>query len=97
MKPLAVNAPKRSALMPEVPTLAEAGLPGFDRYTWFGMFAPAGTPRDIVARVQADVVAALKAPDLRERFTAVGAEPVGSTPEQFVERIASDTAQAGPR
>ena len=69
---------------------AEAGLPAFDRYTWFGMFAPAGTPADIVRRIQGDVVAALKAPELRERFDAVGAEPVGSTPEQFVERIRSD-------
>jgi tripartite-type tricarboxylate transporter receptor subunit TctC len=90
VKPLAVNAAHRSALLPEIPTLAEAGLPAFDRYTWFGMFAPAGTPADIVRRIHAEVVAALKAPDLRERFAAVGAEPVGSTPEQFVERIRSD-------
>jgi tripartite-type tricarboxylate transporter receptor subunit TctC len=89
-KPLALNAPRRSALLPDVPTLAEAGLPAFDRYTWFGMFAPAGTPADIVRRLQSEVVAALQAPDLRERFDAVGAEPVGSTPEQFVERIRSD-------
>jgi tripartite-type tricarboxylate transporter receptor subunit TctC len=90
VRPLAMNAPQRSPLLPEVPTLAEAGLPAFDRYTWFGMFAPAGTPADIVRKVQAEVVAALKAPDLRERFDAVGAEPVGSTPEQFVDRIRSD-------
>ena len=90
VRPLAVNAPQRSPLLPEIPTLAEAGLPAFDRYTWFGMFAPAGTPADIVRRLQAEVVAALKAPDLRERFDAVGAEPVGSTSEQFVERIRSD-------
>ncbi len=89
-KPLALNAPRRSHLLPDVPTLAEAGLPAFDRYTWFGMFAPAGTPADIVRRLQAETVAALKATDLRERFDAVGAEPVGSTSEQFVERIRSD-------
>jgi tripartite-type tricarboxylate transporter receptor subunit TctC len=89
-KPLAMNAPQRSVLLPEVPTLAEAGMPAFDRYTWFGMFAPAGTAPEIVRRVQLEVIAALKAPDLRERFDAVGAEPVGSTPEQFVERIRSD-------
>ena len=92
-RPLAVNAPQRSPLLPEIPTLAEAGLPAFDRYTWFGMFAPAGTPADIVRRVQAEVVASLKAPDLKERFDAVGAEPVGSTPEQFVERIKSDAVR----
>ena len=93
VKPLAVNADRRSNLLPEVPTLAEAGLAAFDRYTWFGMFAPAGTPREAVARVQVEVVASLKAPDLLERFIQVGAEPVGSTPEQFVERIRSDTAR----
>lgn len=93
VKPIAVNADRRSNLLPEVPTFAEAGLAAFDRYTWFGMFAPAGTPREIVTRVQAEVVASLKAPDLIERFTQVGAEPVGSTPEQFVERIKSDTAK----
>ena len=93
VRPLAVNAPQRSPLLPEVPTLAEAGLPAFDRYTWFGMFAPAGTPPEVVRRLQAEVAAALKAPDLRERFEAVGAEPVGSTPEQFVERIRSDSVK----
>lgn len=92
-KPLAVNASRRQALLPEVPTLAEAGMPQFDRYTWFGVFAPAGTPREVISRLHAELVAALKAPDLLERFTGVGAEPVGSTPEQFVERIRSDAAR----
>jgi tripartite-type tricarboxylate transporter receptor subunit TctC len=93
VRPLAVNAQRRSALLPEVPTLAEAGMPAFDRYTWFGMFAPAGTPQAIVARVNAEVATALKAPDLLERFAAAGAEAVGSTPEQFVERIKSDATR----
>ena len=93
VRPLAVNAQRRSALLPEVPTLAEAGMPAFDRYTWFGMFAPAGTPKEIVARVNAEVAAALKAPDLLERFAAAGAEAVGSTPEQFIERIKSDATR----
>lgn len=93
VKPLAVNADKRQALLPGVPTLAEAGMPQFDRHTWFGMFAPAGTPPDIVARLQREIVAALQAPDLLERFATIGAEPVGSTPQQFVERIRSDAAR----
>jgi tripartite-type tricarboxylate transporter receptor subunit TctC len=93
VKPIAVNAQKRQALLPDVPTLAEAGMPQFDRYTWFGMFAPAGTPPEIVARLQKEIVAALQAPDLLERFASVGAEPVGSTPDQFVERIRSDAAK----
>jgi tripartite-type tricarboxylate transporter receptor subunit TctC len=92
-KPLAVNASRRQALLPEIPTLAEAGMPQFDRYTWFGVFAPAGTPREIVSRLQSELVAALKAADLLERFAGVGAEPVGSSPEQFVERIRSDAAR----
>jgi tripartite-type tricarboxylate transporter receptor subunit TctC len=93
VKPLAVNAAKRQALLPDVPTLAEAGMPQFDRYTWFGMFAPAGTPPEIVSRLQKEIVAALQAPDLLERFSNVGAEAVGSTPEQFVERIRSDATR----
>jgi tripartite-type tricarboxylate transporter receptor subunit TctC len=93
VRPLALEAPQRSSLLPEVPTFAEAGMPEFDLYTWFGMFAPAGTPREIVARLQREIVAGLKSPDLLERFEAVGAEPVGSTPEQFVERIRSDAAK----
>jgi tripartite-type tricarboxylate transporter receptor subunit TctC len=93
VKPLAINAPRRSPLLPEVPTLAEAGMPEFDRYTWFGMFAPAGTPREIVERLQREIVGSLQAPDLLERFGNVGAEPVGSTPAEFVERIRSDTAR----
>jgi tripartite-type tricarboxylate transporter receptor subunit TctC len=92
-RPLALNARRRSALLPEVPTFAEAGLPEFDRYTWFGMFAPPGTPADIVNRLQAETVAALKAPDLRERFDAVGAEPVGSSSAELVERIRSDAVR----
>ncbi len=93
VRPIALNAMQRSPLLPDVPTFAEAGLPAFDRYTWFGMFAPAGTPSDIVRRLQAEVAAALKSTDLRERFDTIGAEPVGSSPEQFVERIRSDTVR----
>jgi tripartite-type tricarboxylate transporter receptor subunit TctC len=91
-RPIALNAPARSALLPEVPTMAEAGMPEFDLYTWFGLFAPAGTPPEAVARIQREVAAGLKSPDVLERFAAVGAEPVGSTPAEFVERIRSDAA-----
>jgi tripartite-type tricarboxylate transporter receptor subunit TctC len=90
-RPIAVNAVRRSPLLPEVPTLAEAGMPEFNTNTWFGMFAPAGTPKEIVAKVHGDVMAALQAADLRERFASVGAEPVGGTSEQFTARILSDT------
>lgn len=90
VRPLAVNAPARTPLLPDVPTFHEIGMPEYDTYTLFGMFAPAGTPKDVVARLQGEVVAALKAPDLVERFANVGAAPVGSTPEQFTARILAD-------
>jgi tripartite-type tricarboxylate transporter receptor subunit TctC len=93
VRPIAVNAHKRQALLPDIQTFSEAGMPQFDRYTWFGMFAPAGTPPALVARLQREIVAALQAPDLLERFANVGAEPVGSTPAEFVERIRSDAAR----
>ncbi|HEY2337562.1 MAG TPA: tripartite tricarboxylate transporter substrate binding protein [Burkholderiales bacterium] len=93
VRPLAVEASKRSPLLPEVPTFAEAGMPEFDLPVWFGMFAPADTPREIVERLQREVVAGLAAPDVRERFRAVGAEPVGNTPAEFVERIRRDAAR----
>ena len=93
VRALAISSPKRTPLAPDLPTMAEAGLPGFESETWFGLFAPAGTPKDIIARISADTASALKAPDVRERFAAAGAEPVGSTPEQFAERTRADTAR----
>jgi len=95
VRPIVLNAPKRSALLPEIPTLAEAGMPEFDLYTWFGMFAPAGTSPEIVVRLGREVVASIKAPDVLERFAAVGAEPVGSTSAEFLERVRSDAAKWG--
>jgi tripartite-type tricarboxylate transporter receptor subunit TctC len=93
VRPLALEAPQRSALLPEVPTFAEAGMPEFNLPVWFGMFAPAGTPREIVARLQREVVAGLKAPDLLERFETLGAQAVGSTADEFVARIRADSAR----
>ncbi|HVP08690.1 MAG TPA: tripartite tricarboxylate transporter substrate binding protein [Burkholderiales bacterium] len=93
VRALAISSPRRTPLAPDLPTMAESGLPGFESETWFGLFGPAATPKDIVARVSADTASALKAPDLRERFAAAGAEPVGSTPEQFLERVRADAAR----
>jgi tripartite-type tricarboxylate transporter receptor subunit TctC len=90
---LAVTNSKRSPIVPNVPTVAESGLPGFEALQWFGIFVPAGTSRDIVAKVNADIVKALKLPDIRERMTALGAEVVGSTPEQFAGFVKADTAK----
>jgi tripartite-type tricarboxylate transporter receptor subunit TctC len=91
VRALAISSPRRTPLAPDLPTMAEAGVPGFESETWFGLFAPAATPKDVVARVSTDAAAAVQAADLRGRFAAVGAEPVGSTPEQFRERIRIDS------
>jgi tripartite-type tricarboxylate transporter receptor subunit TctC len=90
LKALAVTTAERSKLAPELPTMAEAGLPGFDISTWFGLFAPAGTPKDVIAKWNAEVVKILNSPDMRERLTAQGAEPAATTPEQFAAFIQSE-------
>jgi len=90
VKALAVTTAKRSALAPELPTIAESGLPGFDISTWFGVFAPGGTPRDIVERLHAEFVKALADPAVRETMLKLGAEPVGNTPAEFAAYIQSE-------
>ena len=80
--PLAVTSSQRSPLLPDVPTIADT-LPGFEIDTWWGLIAPAGTPRDVVLRLNAAFVAALQAPETKARFATLMAEPVPSTPEQF--------------
>jgi len=90
MRLLAVTSARRSALMPDVPTLAESGLPGFDFSTWWGLMAPANTPRPIVDRLNAELGRTLKLPDVRERFEAVGAEPRHTTPEEFAALIRAE-------
>jgi len=93
LKALAVTTAQRSPLVPELPTMAEAGLPGFDISTWYGLFAPAGTPPAIVARWNADVTKILNSPDVRAKFVADGAEPSPDTPEQFARMISSELAK----
>jgi tripartite-type tricarboxylate transporter receptor subunit TctC len=83
VRPLAVSGTKRSTALPNVPTFAEAGVPGMDFNNWFGVFAPAGTPPDIVQRLNRELNAVLRAPDVIERLERVGADPAGGTPEQF--------------
>jgi tripartite-type tricarboxylate transporter receptor subunit TctC len=92
LKALAVTSRTRSPALPEVPTIEEAaGLKGFDASSWFGLFAPAGTPRAIVDKIQSDVARALALPEVRERFVAQGADPGGNTPEQFAAFIRAET------
>jgi tripartite-type tricarboxylate transporter receptor subunit TctC len=83
VKPLAVSGSRRSISAPTVPTFAEAGIPGMDFSNWFGVFAPTGTPTEIVQRLNRELNAALRSPEVAERLQRAGAEPVGGTPEQF--------------
>ena len=87
VKALAVTTAKRTALAPELPTIAESGLPGFDISTWFGIFVPAGTSREVVEKLHGEFARALAAPDVRERMLNLGAEPVGSKPAEFAAYI----------
>jgi tripartite-type tricarboxylate transporter receptor subunit TctC len=80
---LAVTNPKRSPVVPDVPTVAESGLRGFEALQWFGVYAPAGTPREIVARLNTEIGKILRMPDIRERFSSLGADIAGGSPEDF--------------
>jgi tripartite-type tricarboxylate transporter receptor subunit TctC len=93
LKALAVTTAQRSKLAPELPTLAEAGLQGFDISTWFGLLAPAGTPADIIAKWNAEVTRILNAPEMRERLNALGAEAAPGTAAEFAQLIARETAK----
>ena len=83
LRPLAVTTAKRVAAYPDLPTVAEAGVPGFDIATWYAIWAPPRTPAPIVARLQQAVAAAVAVPEVREKLATLGAEPVADTPEEF--------------
>ena len=93
VRALAVTTAKRTELAPELPTIAESGLPGFDINTWFGLFVPAGTPPAIVERLHGEFASALQAPEVRSKMLALGAEPVGDTPAQFAQYIRSEAVK----
>ena len=93
MRALAVSGAKRSAAAPEVPTVAESGVPGYAFDVWYGMFFPAGTPRAIVAKTNAEINRALKSPALAQRFAGVGVEPAGTTSEAFGKMLRSEIAK----
>lgn len=90
---IAVGGAKRSRVAPEIPTFAESGYPDFDVDFWYGLLAPAGTPREIVAKLNQDVAQILNNPEIRETLSSQGLEPVTSTPEQFGELIRTDLAR----
>jgi tripartite-type tricarboxylate transporter receptor subunit TctC len=83
MRPLAIASKRRSALLPDVPTMIEAGMPGFEATTWFAVFATGGTPQPVVNRLNAEIVKSLRAPEMRDRLTGLGCEVVGNKPEEL--------------
>jgi tripartite-type tricarboxylate transporter receptor subunit TctC len=85
LRGIAVGSARRSPAAPEIPTVAEAGVPGFEYVTWYGLFTPAGTPREIVSRLHAQIVKILADPELSKRFSTQGAEPASTTPEQLAQ------------
>jgi tripartite-type tricarboxylate transporter receptor subunit TctC len=93
LRPIAVTTEQRLPYLPEVPTIAESGFPGYEISSWQGVFAPGGTPRDVVAKINGEVVRLLNVPEVRARISLEGADPVGSSPEAFAERVKSEIAK----
>ena len=95
LKALGVTAAQRSSLLPEVATMAEAGLPGFEMLSWFGLVAPAATPRAIVSRLNTETIKALGTPEVKSSIAAQGSEAMPGSPEQFADYIKSEIARIG--
>ena len=95
LRALAVIAPQRLAALPEVPTVAEAGLAGFEVTTWYGILAPAGTPRPIIARLNTELVKVMHSPEMKERLAGIGTDPLTSTPEEFAAYIQAEIGKWG--
>jgi tripartite-type tricarboxylate transporter receptor subunit TctC len=93
LRALAVSTAKRSSAMPELPSIAEAGVSGYDSGAWFGLLAPAGTPKDVVAKLSAETARIIRLPDIHKRVSELGAEPVGGKPEEFAALIQSEIAK----
>ena len=96
LRALAVTTKERVGITPEIPTLDESGVPGFDVFSWFGFFVPAKTPPEVIAKINADTNAALAHPPVRTRFEQLGAVPKGSTPEALAAFLKSETDKWGP-
>ena len=91
LRALAVTTGKRASALPEVPTMEEAGLKGFNLGTWFGVLAPVATPKDITTRLSSEMIKIIQSPDFRKRMAEIGAEPIGNTPEQMAAQIKAET------
>ncbi|AVS96648.1 tripartite tricarboxylate transporter substrate binding protein [Paracidovorax avenae] len=95
LRAIAVTTAKRSPELPDVPTIAESGVPGYEATSWFGMFAPAGTPAPVVAQLNATIVKVLSMPDIKKKLTEQGAEAAGETPAQFADFIQKESVKWG--
>jgi tripartite-type tricarboxylate transporter receptor subunit TctC len=93
LKALAISTPKRVAQLPDVPTFAESGITGFDVTNWYGVFAPANTPKEIVTKLNAEINKAMETPAVREKLVAVGTELGGGTPEEFEKFLKAELAK----
>jgi tripartite-type tricarboxylate transporter receptor subunit TctC len=93
LRAIALAAAKRAPSVPEMPTFAEAGIPDLEAGSWYGLLAPAGTPKDVVTRLHSEVVRILALPDVKQRLAAEGAVAIGNTPEQFADQLRRDTAR----
>ena len=92
---LGTTGATRAAVLPDQPTVAEAGVPGYEASQWYGVLAPAGTPKEIVARLNADIVRIVQSPDMKEKFAVDGTDPVGSSPDDFARYITSELTKWG--
>jgi tripartite-type tricarboxylate transporter receptor subunit TctC len=95
IRAIGVTGLKRSAVAPDIPTIAEAGVPGYEVLQWYGVLAPANTPRDIIAKLHAGTVRAVQDPAIKDRFISDGGETVGNTPEEFAAVIRADLKKWG--
>ncbi len=93
LRALAITSIKRSALAPDLPTMAESGFPGFEAVPWFGLLAPTGTPKDVLDKLHGETVKALTMPEVRKKFDELGLEPVGNTPAEFTAIIKKETPE----
>jgi tripartite-type tricarboxylate transporter receptor subunit TctC len=93
LRALGVASLKRSPLLPDVPTIAESGLPGFEAVSWYAVLAPAGTPKEVVSKIQTEIARVLQMPDIREKLLAQGGEAIGNTPEQLSSLLRTESAR----
>jgi tripartite-type tricarboxylate transporter receptor subunit TctC len=93
LRALAVTSPRRMPSAPDIPTISEAGVPGYESVGWFGLVAPAGVPRNVIDKLNAEVLRILQLPEVRERLLDLGAEPARTTPEEFADFIRRDNAK----